>query len=260
MPSNGSSPLARGTPLHHHAAELAERFIPAGAGNTNTAWSPASGATVHPRWRGEHRRSPRAERTRAGSSPLARGTLAGLLAEIAERRFIPAGAGNTPRPRPGSAGASVHPRWRGEHISRMVTFLSFIGSSPLARGTRPAHDAERRDRRFIPAGAGNTAQRYRAQALDAVHPRWRGEHLSGKPAITCMRGSSPLARGTQKCSSSRTSYWRFIPAGAGNTTGYCLTAALEEVHPRWRGEHALSVCATLCVTGSSPLARGTPRS
>ncbi|EGK1641426.1 hypothetical protein IOO55_001449 [Salmonella enterica] len=36
---------------------------------------------------------------------------------------------------------------------------------------------------------------------------------------------------------------RFIPAGAGNTTGTALTVISQSVYPRWRGEHAVySTC------------------
>ncbi|EFE61621.1 hypothetical protein ECSTECO31_2995 [Escherichia coli STEC_O31] len=52
-----------------------------------------------------------------------------------ERRFIPAGAGNSnhvlARPRP----VSVYPRWRGELARRRCRSVVSGGLSPLARGT-----------------------------------------------------------------------------------------------------------------------------
>ena len=71
----GSSPLARGTLQLVTRQQYAERFIPAGAGNTA---APGMGLSEE-----------------SGSSPLARGTRidAGTL-EI-NARFILAGAGNT---------------------------------------------------------------------------------------------------------------------------------------------------------------------
>ncbi|CCQ30170.2 hypothetical protein HUS2011_3292 [Escherichia coli] len=53
-----------------------------------------------------------------------------------ERRFIPAGAGNSnhvlARPRP----VSVYPRWRGELIFLFRNVSRGVGLSPLARGTQ----------------------------------------------------------------------------------------------------------------------------
>ena len=70
----GSSPLARGTQLRHHAPGYPARLIPARAGNTRWAASPLSPPTAHPRSRGEHAESARTTGMALGSSPLARGT------------------------------------------------------------------------------------------------------------------------------------------------------------------------------------------
>ncbi|EGC8570015.1 protease inhibitor I42 family protein [Salmonella enterica] len=53
-----------------------------------------------------------------------------------------------------------------------------------------------------------------------------------------MQRLSLLARGTPKIVAPVEMVWRFIPAGAGNTSlvlsdGYC-----RPVYPRWRGEHS----------------------
>ena len=70
----GSSPLARGTPAPPAHASGAIRFIPAGAGNTSAFLEQNEGFPVHPRWRGEHRRTATVRSAIRGSSPLARGT------------------------------------------------------------------------------------------------------------------------------------------------------------------------------------------
>ena len=119
LPANvaeaGSSPLARGTrSLLQVDADLS-RFIPAGAGNTRARSGCRNTGSVHPRWRGEHDDRPEQKLVGAGSSPLARGTLGADPAGVDAGRFIPAGAGNTPRPKRGAELPPVHPRWRGEH-------------------------------------------------------------------------------------------------------------------------------------------------
>ena len=50
---------------------------------------------------------------------------------------------------------------------------------------------------------------------------------------------------------------RFIPAGAGNRRTWIPTATATAVHPRWRGEQALTADSQRPDAGSSPLARGT---
>jgi len=70
-----------------------------------------------------------------GLSPLARGTLSDRLLTIPLYRFIPAGAGNTPRAMLPARQKTVYPRWRGEHILTYTPRINNIGLSPLARGT-----------------------------------------------------------------------------------------------------------------------------
>ena len=152
------------------------RFIPAGAGNTCAGGCTAQCAAVYPRWRGEHNRVQRSITNMAGLSPLARGTLAFRWILVPGRRFIPAGAGNTPPPGEFVPAAPVYPRWRGEHSGLATLHELDTGLSPLARGTR--RDGQRADEpmRFIPAGAGNTERRGYSRRTSAVYPRWRGEH------------------------------------------------------------------------------------
>ncbi len=114
------------------------------------------------------------------------------------------------------------------------------------------------DLRFIPAGAGNTHERYMSGPPGAVYPRWRGEHNRLKLADNGIAGLSPLARGTLNCCESKINTGRFIPAGAGNTTLYCPNFRSISVYPRWRGEHTPITEVMTAFCGLSPLARGTP--
>ncbi len=112
---NGLSPLARGTHARTGSRTTNCRFIPAGAGNTQITAGLTFDLTVYPRWRGEHMSSALTAIFAVGLSPLARGTLSGVIAFGGSTRFIPAGAGNT-------------------QISNRRVIPRF-GLSPLARGT-----------------------------------------------------------------------------------------------------------------------------
>ena len=117
LPQAGSSPRVRGTRRIRVGRELADRFIPACAGNSQTHRHHAvHGVGSSPRVRGTHLVAKPRRPRRPGSSPRVRGTRDGE-AEIADRvRFIPACAGNSQERRPAR---------RRSH-----------GSSPRVRGTR----------------------------------------------------------------------------------------------------------------------------
>ncbi len=131
----GLSPLARGTLLFDSDLTHLRRFIPAGAGNTCEGESTRRRSPVYPRWRGEHLLTGRSADVFTGLSPLARGTPKHPRAALTSRRFIPAGAGNTPAASFYSSFPPVYPRWRGEHTHQEDGRFSLCGLSPLARGT-----------------------------------------------------------------------------------------------------------------------------
>ena len=236
-PLCGSSPLARGTPLHPLHLAAHDRFIPARAGNTKCKTSNSMPRSVHPRSRGEHRMVCHRPSRVCGSSPLARGTRCRKRAKSALSRFIPARAGNTCWTCCRSTGSTVHPRSRGEHDELLLTDGRWGGSSPLARGTRLSATPSLVIRRFIPARAGNTQPAGNVDLREPVHPRSRGEHHIRSRSRKSASGSSPLARGTPCTSSVRVSR--------------------HTVHPRSRGEHRQRNLDALLRDGSSPLARGT---
>ncbi len=133
----------------------------------------------------------------AGSSPRVRGIPASRRVDDGNRRFIPAGAGNT---LPGSQSVAVnpvHPRGCGEYEG-----------PPQARTLRI---------RFIPAGAGNTCPDAAKAKAPSVHPRGCGEYGHGRGFHGSAHGSSPRVRGIRSEAPFRLELARFIPAGAGNT-------------------------------------------
>ena len=152
---------------------------------------------VYPRWRGEHQREYPLQRPGCGLSPLARGTRHSLRSYGWRHRFIPAGAGNTLKVMFEFIRSPVYPRWRGEHITVSRPGCIEDGLSPLARGTRVERRLCATDKRFIPAGAGNTECPLSRIRERAVYPRWRGEHVRQARKCGTGIGLSPLARGTR---------------------------------------------------------------
>ncbi len=253
----GSSPRARGTPVAYLWSKRSRRFIPACAGNTSSIRAEWALSSVHPRVRGEHGDVPLAHRAGHGSSPRARGTLERNCWMFSSEWFIPACAGNTASARSTSMGFSVHPRVRGEHEATGEGGAAAFGSSPRARGTRGPPRSRIRNRRFIPACAGNTVGRSCTMPLESVHPRVRGEHIYAYGHFATALGSSPRARGTRSAYPICTLRQRFIPACAGNTTTRWKNIGGISVHPRVRGEHGKGGHLSARRVGSSPRARGT---
>ena len=234
----GSSPLTRGTLAFDDASYSAARFIPAYAGNSAPDGSHRLLLPVHPRLRGELSRSTTPPTVLLGSSPLTRGTQHRTEVTGFCCRFIPAYAGNSkPRDLP-SSGRSVHPRLRGELGNAAEAISSVV--------------------RFIPAYAGNSRRQFVKRLNISVHPRLRGE-LECKPFYGLdFGGSSPLTRGTLITWSDYLTYFRFIPAYAGNSEWRLRSRLLQPVHPRLRGELWHRHDQINLKAGSSPLTRGTP--
>ena len=91
-----------------------------------------------------------------------------------------------------------------------------------------------------------------------VHPRARGEHVSGAGGYHWPVGSSPRSRGTRNPRPGGAVGSRFIPALAGNTCCRRWCQPSGSVHPRARGEHSAACSTAVSIDGSSPRSRGTP--
>ena len=130
----------------------------------------------------------------------------------------------------------VYPRWRGELIYSKPSECIPGGLSPLARGTRRLPPAQPWIFRFIPAGAGNSGPPLPQKCHSPVYPRWRGELAYRLVIAPPQLGLSPLARGTQYAFNHCQAYFRFIPAGAGNSLNLMMAVTAWTVYPRWRGE------------------------
>src|SRR5581483_11150576 len=175
----------------------------------------------------------------------------------ADRRFIPAGAGNGRTVRDRCRTPPVHPRGCGERHSRISADERPAGSSPRVRGTGQVPVEAPFEERFIPAGAGNGLRTIPTAASAAVHPRGCGERAGPPGRARPDRGSSPRVRGTAPAPALRAFWARFIPAGAGNGPRRRPGGRRSTVHPRGCGERARLGNGGFDLAGSSPRVRGT---
>ena len=212
-------------------------LIPARAGNTCELNSLETECRAHPRSRGEHFQNILAQRSRWGSSPLARGTRVSRCPFSVGRGLIPARAGNTFSAERIRCLIGAHPRSRGEHDGHGATTTYNPGSSPLARGTPLNALLAWFQAGLIPARAGNTTKHPNRKEPRWAHPRSRGEHSRGH--VEAVGG-----------------LW-LIPARAGNTLAAGRRPCRFWAHPRSRGEHGPEGAPLVNRPGSSPLARGT---
>ena len=93
----------------------------------------------------------------------------------------------------------------------------FFGSSPLTRGKRAGVATCQDIAGLIPAHAGKTIKAGTVAAIEAAHPRSRGENVVLRQLSGVTAGSSPLTRGKLGCASFRYKTSGLIPAHAGKT-------------------------------------------
>ena len=192
----GSSPRVRGTRQTECLAGSRNRFIPACAGNADRHWQAVGPSPVHPRVCGERHSMTGLGRAAFGSSPRVRGTPGAYRPCTADRRFIPACAGNAGRRRFRYSPASVHPRVCGERPAALPAETEDAGSSPRVRGTRDGNGGRPSAKRFIPACAGNASSSSPIATRLPVHPRVCGERKPCPMRVLAHTGSSPRVRGT----------------------------------------------------------------
>ena len=276
---SGSSPLARGLPRPAPPYSYSLGIIPARAGFTPTISPHGRDARDHPRSRGVYAPAGGIEPPGPGSSPLARGLHNLPYRCYHARGIIPARAGFTRRPCRARRPPRDHPRSRGVYPDLDSSINCPIGSSPLARGLRAdpvgAGDAPGSSplargllpcdphlishSRIIPARAGFTPQGGAPERRAGDHPRSRGVYHAGVQVQSERPGSSPLARGLPAGAEDCAWVPGIIPARAGFTRLPARPLAHPRDHPRSRGVYLAHTRSVKTHDGSSPLARGLPR-
>ena len=161
-----------------------------------------------------------------------RGKRGGDGVSEAERRIIPARAGQThdykvigdPRP--------DHPRACGANALATPCHMALAGSSPRVRGKHPRTKYRYSHRRIIPARAGQTPCRPARSSRTPDHPRACGANSDKPTSCIQSNGSSPRVRGKPGSQKTKLIAVRIIPARAGQTTKNVTFTSRDTDHPR----------------------------
>ena len=193
----GSSPRVRGKQAHCGGDELAERIIPACAGQTAVPDASSCLTADHPRVCGANSSSNAHNAPISGSSPRVRGKLWLRGVAALRSRIIPACAGQTATSPLIFSMTTDHPRVCGANLGRVISGRPFYGSSPRVRGKLRDLLCRHAGFRIIPACAGQTCSQTPSRDRVSDHPRVCGAnpvvpHRGGREA-----GSSPRVRGKQ---------------------------------------------------------------
>ena len=153
---------------------------------------------------------------------------------------------------------SDHPRACGANDLSFTDLRGADGSSPRVRGKLLHGRLLRRQRRIIPARAGQTSACVRTSPTRSDHPRAcganNGTYLSFEPST----GSSPRVRGKHAITANSLNQSRIIPARAGQTMVGLLYTFNRPDHPRACGANLWLLPVTWLLPGSSPRVRGKP--
>ena len=260
MVNAGSSPLARGLHVVLRGRGIIGRIIPARAGFTTVLRTELSRSTDHPRSRGVYVGQAAVAHLAEGSSPLARGLRWTGWSCCRRCRIIPARAGFTRCRHRRSSRSPDHPRSRGVYETPAIRAFDRTGSSPLARGLLVGDSGPIAPRGIIPARAGFTPCSPVGRTSRRDHPRSRGVYRTPRSTPPPPHGSSPLARGLRPGGELDPGPGRIIPARAGFTSSAGPSSRTWRDHPRSRGVYYSEIGLESADQGSSPLARGLPRS
>ena len=169
----------------------------------------------HPRIRGENYAVTDENGVARGSPPHTRGKLIEAWGFQYKTGITPAYAGKIAGKTAESCEETDHPRIRGENIMAEQGEAYRAGSPPHTRG-KSHFSAWAQWRSWItPAYAGKIWSTWNGAAIQADHPRIRGENLAIYRRLRILKGSPPHTRGKSSASSGwSTSSW-ITPAYAG---------------------------------------------
>ena len=124
------------------------------------------------------------------------------------------------------------------------------------RGKPTVRAVASRERRIIPAHAGQTLIRAGRRRHEPDHPRACGANPPTRQIVQLGCGSSPRMRGKRVERLLRGLGRRIIPAHAGQTDFVAEFLRVLPDHPRACGANSASRSVTISTVGSSPRMRG----
>ena len=191
----GLSPRVRGNLSISPTDHIRLGSIPACAGEPSIGGGIAVAGTVYPRVCGGTNDKPNRFAYARGLSPRVRGNLHSDVRPAGRDRSIPACAGEPDRSSGSTLYSKVYPRVCGGTVLSNVPRPGNLGLSPRVRGNRRRPLRYSRDRRSIPACAGEPVVGDADDRIVKVYPRVCGGTRS--PASRCRRriGLSPRVRG-----------------------------------------------------------------
>ena len=240
--SCGLSPRLRGNLKAPDSSHIANRSIPAPAGEPLPRCGPTHSKWVYPRACGGTGRIYPTFNLQEGLSPRLRGNRAACLAALEEERSIPAPAGE-PLPAPGflmgtrsipapagepgcshqrPGALTVYPRACGGTIAFLKNGRSGMGLSPRLRGNRRWCGNIPRWEGSIPAPAGEPCRGGATAARTRVYPRACGGTVQVSNRVGVAYGLSPRLRGNLLLGLQIRIRVRSIPAPAGEPAALAL--------------------------------------
>ena len=252
----GTSPRVRGKPAAGGPERVVGGYIPARAGEAAHTVSPTRAPEVHPRACGGSPSISANVWRKHGTSPRVRGKPSAPFRREPRQRYIPARAGEALAGDAWRRLPAVHPRACGGSPSQTFRNHCGFGTSPRVRGKPPGDGHAACRRRYIPARAGEAAQRTTSRLTRRVHPRACGGSSQSASRLDHSPGTSPRVRGKQRLAGALLLPHGYIPARAGEARKLSPRCPAATVHPRACGGSAGRLPPLTIVQGTSPRVRG----
>ena len=256
---SGVSPRERGNRTSIRAGMARSGCIPARAGEPSAGRPTCDCEKVYPRASGGTGAMSTASDGSAGVSPRERGNPQPPPPVSPRPGCIPARAGEPCRRSGLSFRMRVYPRASGGTNSRRRFSARTVGVSPRERGNLVEELVVTRDRRCIPARAGEPAGLIIRGSCDGVYPRASGGTCGRRFRCGLPTGVSPRERGNRLRPGGFSFSSRCIPARAGEPPRGPSCALAGRVYPRASGGTAGDRRRALVGPGVSPRERGNQR-